>query len=127
MSKQCLHSSDRYKRVFGTLSRPFEHTRAYKSGIQAEDEGDETGRARRKRRGGKGARGRKVERKRGREIERETEQENRSPTRLPACLPAYPPASESHRRCSGASDFHAALRDNRGPFFTLDRYEETLA
>jgi len=27
VSKQCLHSSDRYKGVFGTLSRAPEHTR----------------------------------------------------------------------------------------------------
>lgn len=49
--------------------------------------------------------------------EKDRERVDLLPTRLPACLPACPPASESHRRCPGASDFHAALRDNRGPFF----------
>lgn len=61
-------------------------------------------------------------RENGRTEKREEDREKRSrrvdlPTRLPACLPACPPASESHRRCSGASDFHVALRDNIAALF----------
>lgn len=98
---------------FRSLQKSFWHTfapvRAH-ARIRAvqEGEGDE---------GDEGDEGRKVERKkRAREGGREMERESRSPTYSVARLPACPPASESHRRCPGASDFHAALRDNRGPF-----------
>lgn len=65
---------------------------------------------------------RKSGRGRGREKEREIEREwwrfgrgEGGEGRLPTRSLERRASSELHRRCTGASDFHATRRDNRGP------------
>lgn len=137
MSKQCLHSSDRYKRVFGTLSRA--HTRTHKRERRRDARGMSAARD-----AARGERTRREREGRNDATRRGSEKGSRRtdllptlrgclpaclylPARLPARLPTCPPASESHRRCSGASDFHAALRDNRDPFLPRTVTRKTLA